>query len=331
MLYYSILFLIVFILILVMMYRYKFPVENFMTSGYVENTHKLKNIQKAVSKSEIETNNFNKKAGVRQAELRQTIDKLKKKQDRILQHKGSGLGYINDSSTSNGSDSALSPYKSLDNKELYSILVNGLNSPSSSAKHDFTTLIDSTVNVSCELLKQKYDYRYVDNCFKKTRGRDRAGEIHKLINRSYDYISQPKYNSTIKINPYLVNKLNKNIEEIIERGRSLIFDNSNTCQCKGAQRAKLLKTQFTELIQNYNSLKQQAESIKQQLADNNKGDFSVFGISIPTMPKINKPHLERELQTVSSQKASVISQINNLAKTIKISQKDSVGNTCKPC
>jgi len=124
------------------------------------------------------------------------------------------------------------PEKRFNNKELYSILVNGLKFPSSSAKFDFMTSVNSSINISCELLKQKYDYRYIDKCLEKTRGVNRVDEIHKLILRSYDYISQPKHNSTIEINPYLVKELSKNIEKIIETGRNLILHNGNTCHCK---------------------------------------------------------------------------------------------------
>ena len=78
-------------------------------------------------------------------------------------------------------------------KELYSIIINGLNTKSDS----FKKLVTDTLVTSCELLKLKKDYSRISDCVVNIT-EENAGMIYRIITRAYSYTISPKYNENKK-------------------------------------------------------------------------------------------------------------------------------------
>mgnify|MGYP006082000465 CR=1 FL=1 len=125
----------------------------------------------------------------------------------------------------NSSDTNINKYNS---KELYSILLNGLNTKS----ENFIKLVENTVETACELLKLKKDLSRIRDCLVDI-NETNIGVIHRILIKAHAYTISPKYNTNKIMDPYLVNKLNKNIKDIMDTGNDIILNNSNVCTLNG--------------------------------------------------------------------------------------------------
>ena len=363
MLYISIIALIIFIFILVVFYR-RSNMENFaMTSGYVEKGRgHIKKLNMKVVQSEIDSGELTKLTDENQDKLQERIKSLKAKQRDMLQQMSKQDLY-------DGEDELNKQYglgqKFFDNKELYSILINNLTSSSitnssltdsyglkginyKSKKLQFNMTVTDTVNVACELLQQKQDYRYLSKCVESIKSIGSAAKIHNLIIRAYTYITHPKNTSNRVIDPYLVNKLNENIEKIISLGREITYADSNTCKCKSGKNEKILKNNLIELGQAYLNIQNQITNTQATLntvrmaSKINSSNFfgniiktpsinnlKFFGNIIKT-PSINNLKVTENLKKLKMQ-ANIIAKNINTVKAAFEENKNFQEKGCKPC
>ena len=337
MLYISIVTLLIFILILIVVYR-RYTFEQF-ASGYIKDPAKV----------------FHQKLAAKN--LNQKLRNLKAAPTNTQEYKP-----IN----------STMDYKIFDSKELYSILINGLNMTSFREQDNsadayglknidqndvralFTRTVTDTVSVSCELLKQKQDYRYVSKCIDTIKDIDSAAKIHNLIIRAYAFTTNPRDTSNRDIDPYLVNKLNKNIGMVITLGRKVLFTDTNTCKCKPDKNTKLLENQFTESRRIYVLLETQITSMRVRLREAREQTrtaqrfMSRMGRWIPTASRnalmakqfpgsvrndgkpMNIRKLATDLASMERRKGAILSNMNSIKKTlmqnIAINQKG-----CQPC
>ena len=364
MLYISIVTLLIFILILIVVYR-RYTFEQFaFSSGYIEDLGKSKKLKNAIASAEADYGQ-QKLAAIQGAkDLDAKLKNLKAEQVNIITRSKMGE-YKPINSAMN--------YKIFDNKELYSILINGLNMASYREQSNsadpyglkninyndtralFTRTVTDTVSVSCELLKQKQDYRYVSKCINTIKDIDSAAKIHNLIIRAYAFTTNPSQTSNRDIDPYLVNKLNKNIGMVITLGRRVLFADTNTCKCKPAKNTKILKNQFAESQRIYVLLETQVTSMRARLRDASEQartaqrfmsglpdiipdaqKNALLAKQFPAMFASNggKPmnirKLATDLASMERRKGAILSNMNSIKKTlmqnIAINQKG-----CQPC
>uniref|UniRef100_A0A6C0B5I7 Uncharacterized protein n=1 Tax=viral metagenome TaxID=1070528 RepID=A0A6C0B5I7_9ZZZZ len=345
MLYISILLLVFFIIILVFVYR-RLTSEGFaISTGYIEDPIAATKLKKQLVQSEIAYGNQKNEALKNQQRLNTEIKTLTTEQQILMKDiQKSKLGIT----TKEEEDTV--PTKFFDNKELYSILINGLNMGSYNAKENLTDsyglknvnyrndkssfrrTVTDTINVACELLQQKQDYRYLSKCVDTITDIDGAAKIHNLIIKAYTFISHPKYISNRTIDPYLVNKLNKNIEAIITSGRKILFADSKTCKCKTGKNKKLLENKLNEFIQMNSNIQSQITNIETRI-NGSKITVPPFMANIPGFKLPNQPapnnKLKANLKTLYQRRRFILENINKIYNSIR-----QLGNNetiCKPC
>jgi len=340
MIYISIILLVVYILIVIFAYR-RFKTEQFANStGYVEDPGASRRLSKALVQSEIEFGQQKLAAEKNAEELAANIKGLKQEQENAIHGSAKSVSDVTE----------LNP-KFFDNKELYSILINGLNMHSYNPKEDlsdsyglknvnyvndktdFTRTVTDAINVSCELLRQKQDYKYVSKCVKTIKDIDGAAKIHNLLIRAYTYTTHPKHISNREIDPYLVNKLNKNIKNIITVGRRVLFAKTNTCKCKTGKNKTLLQNNLKGLVQMAQNIQGQISNIESTL-NGAKISIPPFmsnlpGFNAPSQRPINKKLVEN-LKTLYQQKLQTSSSINTVTNAIREADKFAEV-ACQPC
>ena len=345
MLYNSIIFLIFCILLLIFAYKYRAFEQFAATSGYVEDPTKIEKIRSDIIKSDIEFNEFKKGEGARREALAAEIKSLKKRmadQIRTANIKNCPTCELDLSQRD------IEITQSFDSKELYSILVNTLSITNhtkyekpvdhsvtidNSDKFKFTTVITDTIDVACRLLQQKQDYKYITDCVKTTRGPKRIGNIHILITTAYNYINHPKFNSTTKLNGYLIGKFSDNIKELILLGRRIILEQSNVCQCAVSKSTGILQRQMQEFKQSFNVISQQEKSIKASLRKNSRAlpswapNANFMGMNIP---RVDTDRLTNKLTQLAEEKSGILNKLIEYGKKIETIEKSDEW-LCKPC
>lgn len=206
--------------------------ENFTLSRSAIIDSTLRNIEKGFEKTEELSNNFNKEVPVgilgevsKVTSTKNAIDEttinFNKAQPGYIPYEGQS----NYSELPNRADANVNKYNS---KELYSILLNGLNTKSQT----FIKLVEDTLVTGCELLKLKKDFSRIHDCLVDV-NETNIGVIHRILIKAHAYTISPKYNTNKIMDPYLVNKLNKNIKDIMDTGNDIILKNSNVCTING--------------------------------------------------------------------------------------------------
>lgn len=345
MLYYSIIFLVIFILIIIYLYNYLGFEKFAQSSGYVETPGAYKKLTKKLADSEIE---YGEQADTIAKNAEDLKNNLKNLEQNLLEISNPvGIpDYLK-----NASPETKLTVKFFDNKELYSILINGLNMKTYNPKENlqdafglggvnykddktiFTRAVTEAINVSCELLQQKQDYRYVSKCVNTVKGIDGAAKIHNLLIKAYKYTTLPKYTSNRTIDPYLVNKLNKNIKKIITVGRRIFLVESNICKCKSEQDITLLQNTLRGFIEMDINIQGQILSIEATL-NASRMTVPAFmsnlpGFNIPEPAAFNTKLIDN-LKLLYQQKAELGGRIIQIKKTIGDAQKTTAGE-CQPC
>ena len=352
MLYYSIIFLVIFILILIYVYR-RFNLEEFaLSSGYIEVPCSYKKLSKKIVNSELAYSQQIIDASKSSDNLKIEMDKLKEELE-IIKRTASNPNSTASNPNSTYSDSVVTEIntKFFDNKELYSILINGLNmklyNPNESTedsyglkginyeddKTNFTRSVTDAINAACELLKQKQDYKYISKCVSTIADIDGAAKIHNLLIKAYQYSTRSKYTSNRVIDPYLVNKLNKNIKNIVELGRKILLANSNTCKCRSSKNKTLLENNLKGLLNMNRNIQGQILSIETTL-NGVKTSIPPMLRDIPGFerpePTLANKRLVENLKDLYRQRAKLsINIFNSQAELRKVS--DHRSKICQPC
>jgi len=130
-------------------------------------------------------------------------------------------------------------------KELYAILTNVIKSNKPNHKiSEFKNILSSILSTCCKLLEKEHednihiDSQYLDKCISTSNSLSDIGKLHKIINRTYMYITDPNNNSTLSLYPVFVSEFNTQIPKLMEKGREIVFEISNKCYCYGDEKLK---------------------------------------------------------------------------------------------
>ena len=193
------------------------------------------------------------------------IDNFKKEMNRVSEDSNKGIGTINQIIASGELESIQKDYPNLNiasiknnefdrystnlnivnysSRELYAILTNVINSDKPNQQiSEFKNILSTLLSACCKLLEKEQedtihiDSKYLDKCISTSNTLDDIGKLHKIINRTYMYITDAGNNSNINLYPVLVSEFNTQMPKLMDKGREIVFETSNKCYCYGEEK-----------------------------------------------------------------------------------------------